>query len=236
MPGVDAKPGEGSAFRKMTAQTISEEYRAEQQRLHKNPRYGVASLAFAPVVKSLLKLGRCTSISDYGAGKCNLKRALGLKDAGPVEYHPYDPAFPEYGPPTEADLVTCIDVLEHIELSALDSVLGELSAITGRLAFLTVHTGPAKKTLSDGRNAHLIQESPGWWLARLEPYFDILHVQQVRKGFFVIACPKDMYRKLGLDLDLPAISKAAGRRGGRRRKGFVRLFKALTARKRLAPA
>lgn len=220
----------------MNTQTISDEYRAEQQKLHKNPHYGVASLAFAPVVKSLLRLGRCTSISDYGAGKCNLKRALGVKAAGPVQYHPYDPAFPEYGPAREADLVTCIDVLEHIELSALDAVLGELSKVTRRLAFLTVHTGPAKKTLSDGRNAHLIQESPGWWLARFEPYFDILHVQQVRKGFFVIACPKNMYRKLGLDLDLPAISKAAGRRGGRPRKGFVALFKALTARRRPAHA
>ena len=219
----------------MNTQTISEQYRAEQQKLHTNPRYGVASLAFAPVVKSLLRLGRCTSISDYGAGKCNLKRALGIKAGGPVRYHPYDPAFPEYGPAREADLVTCIDVLEHIEISALDAVLGELSKITRRLAFLTVHTGPAKKTLSDGRNAHLIQEPPGWWLARLEPHFDILHVQQVRKGFFVIACPKNMYRKLGLDLDLPAISKAAGRRGGRARKGFGVLFKALTTR-RLAHA
>ena len=51
--------------------------------------------------------------------------------------------------------------------------------------------------LSDGRNAHLIQESPGWWLGRLEPYFDVLHVQQVYKGFFVIGCPKGLYRSLG---------------------------------------
>jgi hypothetical protein len=220
----------------MNMQTISEEYRAEQQKLHMNPRYGVASLAFAPVVKALLRLGRCTSICDYGAGKCNLKRALGIKAGGPVRYHPYDPAFPAYGPAREADLVTCIDVLEHIELSALDAVLEELSKITRRLAFLTVHTGPAKKMLSDGRNAHLIQESPGWWLARLGPYLDILHVQQVRKGFFVIACPKTMYRKLGLDLDLPAISKAAGRRGGRTRKVFGKLFRALTTRRRVAHA
>jgi hypothetical protein len=220
----------------MSTQTISEEYRTEQLKLHNNPRYGVASLAFAPVVKSLLRLGRCSSISDYGAGKCNLKRRLGIKAAGPVEYHPYDPAFPEYGPPREADLVTCIDVLEHIEPPALDAVLGELSRITRRLAFLTVHTGPAKKTLSDGRNAHLIQESPGWWLARFEPYFDILHVQQVRKGFFVIACPKHMYRTLGLDLDLPAISKAAGRQGARARKGLVALFRAAAIPRAVADA
>ena len=211
----------------MTA-TISEEYRAEQQELHKNPKYGVASLSFAPVVGSLLKLGNCTSLSDYGAGKCNLKKALRLRDGGGVDYRPYDPAFPEYGQPRPSDLVTCIDVLEHIEPQSLDAVLSEISSISEKLAFLTVHTGPAKKMLTDGRNAHLIQESTSWWLGRFEPHFDILHVQQVRKGFFVIACPKGMYRTLGADLDLPAISKAAARKGGRKRKGITGLFRALT--------
>lgn len=210
--------------------TISEEYRAEQQKLHENPKYGVASLSFAPVVRSLLRLGNCTSLSDYGAGKCNLKKALGLRDGGKVRYFPYDPAFPEYGAPQPADLVTSIDVLEHIEPELLDDVLSEISSISRRLAFLTVHTGPAKKVLSDGRNAHLIQESPGWWLARFEPYFDILHVQQVRKGFFVIACPKGTYRTVGAELDLPAISKAAALRGGRRRKRLRSIFGVLTGK------
>lgn len=214
----------------MTTATISDEYRAEQQKLHENPKYGVASLSFAPVVQSLLRLGKCTSLSDYGAGKCNLKKALRLREDGRVQYQPYDPAFPEYGSPRPADLVTCIDVLEHIEPQSLDAVISEISSISQKLAFLTVHTGPAKKMLTDGRNAHLIQESTSWWLGQFEPHFDILHVQQVRKGFFVIACPKGMYRTLGSDLDLPAISKAAARRGGRKRNGFRAVFRALTGK------
>ena len=208
--------------------TISEDYRAEQQKLHGNKRYGVASLTYAPLVSKLLKIGKCHSLSDYGAGKCNLKVALGLSDGGPVAYQPYDPAFPAYGPPRPADLVTCIDVLEHIEPASLDAVLSEISSISQRLAFLTVHTGPAKKVLTDGRNAHLIQESTSWWLSRFEPHFDILHVQQVRKGFFVIACPKGAYRTLGTDLDLPAISKEAARRANRKRSGFKALFRAFS--------
>jgi len=214
----------------MTAATISDSYLVEQQKLHKNPKYGVASLSFAPVVRSLLRLGKCESLSDYGAGKCNLKKALHLRDGGKVRYQPYDPAFPEYGTPRPADLVTCIDVLEHIEPASLDAVLSEISSISQRLAFLTVHTGPAKKVLTDGRNAHLIQESTSWWLSRFEPHFDILHVQQVRKGFFVIACPKGAYRTLGTDLDLPAISKEAARRANRKRSGFKALFRALTGK------
>ena len=212
----------------MTVATISDSYLTEQKKLHENPKYGVASLSFAPVVRSLLRLGKCESLSDYGAGKCNLKKALYLREGGKVQYQPYDPAFPEYGTPRPADLVTCIDVLEHIEPASLDAVLSEISSISKRLAFLTVHTGPAKKVLTDGRNAHLIQESPSWWLSRFEPFFDILHVQQVRKGFFVIASPKGMYRELAADLDLPAISKAAARRGSRKRKGLAALFRAFS--------
>ena len=213
----------------MTTATISEDYRVEQQKLHENPKYGVASLSFAPIVRSLLRLGKCASLSDYGAGKCNLKKALRLRDGSGVRYQPYDPAFPDYGTPQPADLVTCIDVLEHIEPNSLDAVISELASISLKLAFLTVHTGPAKKVLSDGRNAHLIQESTSWWLDRFEPYFDILHVQQVRKGFFVVACPKGMYRKLDAELDLPAISKEAARRSSRKRSGFRALFRALSA-------
>jgi hypothetical protein len=207
------------------ATLISDQYRAEQQELHRNPRYGVASLSFAPVVRALLRLGNCSTLSDYGAGKCNLKRALRLRDKDKVRYQPYDPAFPDYGAPQPAELVTCIDVLEHVEPKLLDTVIADIASISRKLAFLTVHTGPAKKMLSDGRNAHLIQESTSWWLGQFAAYFDVLHVQQVRKGFFVIACPRGTYRSLAAEIDLPRISREAARLGGRRRKplsAFIR--------------
>ena len=84
-------------------QTITEEYRREQQELHKNPHYGVASLGFAGVVKRLIEETGARSICDYGAGKCNLKRKLDEIGMKGVEYFPYDPAFPEYGSPRPAD-------------------------------------------------------------------------------------------------------------------------------------
>ena len=198
-------------------QRISDAYRIEQQLLHENPRYGVASSGYASLAAALLRLGRCRSLSDYGAGKCNLKRALRLREDGPVAYQPYDPAFPEYGSAEPADLVTCIDVLEHIEPDLLDCVLDDLSGMTRKLALLTIHTGPAKKMLSDGRNAHLIQEPPSWWLHRLADRFEILHVQIVRKGFFVIAGPRGGYGELDRSIDLRAIAAAAGK--ARPRKG-----------------
>ena len=109
------------------SQTITEEYRKLQQELHKNPNYGVASLEFAPYVASLMKQTGTRSLSDYGAGKQNLLRGLAAQGVKPEQYFPYDPAFPEYGQPHSADLVCCIDVLEHIEPDLVENVLAELA-------------------------------------------------------------------------------------------------------------
>jgi hypothetical protein len=162
----------------MTRSTISEEYLKLQQELHKNPNYGVASLQFAPLVAQLFSQSKFQSISDYGAGKKRLLEGLKASGVTPNEYHPFDPAFPEYGEPKSADLVCCIDVLEHIEPTKLDSVLDELASITVGFGFFSIHMGPAGKVLSDGRNAHLIQKPTSWWLPRLCEYFDIVQLQQ----------------------------------------------------------
>lgn len=176
----------------MTDQTISENYLQLQKELHQNPNYGVASLSFAPIVADIMRQTQCKTLSDYGAGK---KRLLeGLRGAGfvPDSYMPYDPVFPEYGNPQPADLVCCIDVLEHIEPELLPNVLSDLASITHRLGFFSVHMGPAGKVLSDGRNAHLIQKPSSWWLKRLVAHFEILHLQShqmMGQGFWVLVEP-----------------------------------------------
>ena len=162
----------------MTRNTISDDYLKLQQELHLNPNYGVASLQFAPLVAQLVKQTNVQSICDYGAGKKRLLEGLRSNGLIPKFYHPFDPAFPEYGEPQSADLVCCIDVLEHIEPTKLDSVLEELETITVGLGFFSVHMGPAGKVLSDGRNAHLIQKPTSWWLPRLCQHFNILELQQ----------------------------------------------------------
>ncbi len=157
--------------------TITDAYLEQQRKLHKNPNYGVASLSFAPIVADVMRQTGCKSVSDYGAGK---KRLLeGLRQAGiePKLYLPYDPVFPEYGEPKSADLVSCIDVLEHIEPELLDNVIRDLANITTNLGFFSIHMGPAKKVLADGRNAHLIQKPSSWWLKKLTDYFEICHLQ-----------------------------------------------------------
>ena len=177
----------------MRKSTISDEYLEQQKLLHQNPNYGIASLSFAPIVADFIRQTGVRSVSDYGAGKKNL--FIGLKNAGIdlIEYYPYDPAFEEYGPPCSADLVCCIDVLEHIEPDKLEEVLIELSNITVAFGFFSIHMGPAGKILSDGRNAHLIQEPSSWWLPRLAKYFEILHLQShqmMGDGIWIVVRPK----------------------------------------------
>ncbi len=170
--------------------TISETYLRQQRDLHLDPRYGVASLGFCETIKDLIPTWKVHSISDYGAGKCNLRQGLADLGVTGIDYHPYDPAFPEYGEPKPADLVACIDVLEHIEEEYLDNVLQDLRDITHRVGFISVHTGPASKVLPDGRNAHLIQQRSGWWLLRICQYFDLVELQSVRGGFWMVTRSK----------------------------------------------
>ncbi len=172
------------------SKTISAEYTALQKELHKNPQYGVASIGYAPLVKQVLEMSKARSLSDYGAGKQNLRKALLDLGLSGFEYHPYDPAFPEYGEPKPADLVCCIDVLEHIEPDFLKAVLTDLGAITRKLGFFSIATGPALKVLSDGRNAHLIQQPSSWWLPKLCEHFEIAQLGRDQHGFWVIAEPR----------------------------------------------
>ena len=160
----------------MNKKTISEEYLLMQKELHENLGYGVASLAFAPIVADIIKQANIRTVADYGAGKKRLLEGLVKAGVDLEAYKPYDPVFPEYGNPEQADLVCCIDVLEHIEPDKLDTVLEELNRITVGLGFFSIHLGPATKILSDGRNAHLIQEQTSWWLKKLSNYFNVLQL------------------------------------------------------------
>lgn len=177
--------------------TISPDYLDLQRTLHENPHYGVASLQYAPIIASVFQTIGARSVSDYGAGKCNLRTGLqsaGIKD---FEYFPYDPVFPGYGEPKDADLVCCVDVLEHVEEDLLPNVLEELAKITTNVGFFTVATGPAQKFLADGRNAHLIQKPAAWWLPKFLVYFNIEHLENDEQGFWLVVRPLTSLKESG---------------------------------------
>ncbi|HEY0838308.1 MAG TPA: class I SAM-dependent methyltransferase [Azospirillum sp.] len=173
--------------------TISEEYRELNRQLHEtNQNYGVSSVKWVDQIKTLISENNLTSFLDYGCGKALLLDAIRRDFGDKVQCQGYDPAIEKYAaPPQPADLVACTDVLEHIEPEYLDAVLDDLARLTTSAAFLVVATGPALKTLPDGRNTHLIQESYRWWLPRLWQRWDLHSYHRASKAEFqVIVVPK----------------------------------------------
>ena len=170
---------------------ISAAYRAMQAKLHaENPNYGLASVHFAPLVAQVARANGVRQLLDYGAGKGRLAETLPQHLKEPVVVTPYDPAIEAWSAtPQPADMVTCIDVLEHIEPDCLDAVLDDLKRVTRRIGLFTVHTGPAVKVLADGRNAHLIQQPPSWWLPRLMERFELIAFNKMEQGFWVVVEP-----------------------------------------------
>lgn len=155
--------------------TITPEYAALNAKLHaERPEYGTSGQHWAPLVKSLAGQINAESILDYGCGKQTLAASLPeLKIIG------YDPAVPGLDQrPQPADLVVCTDVLEHVEPEYISNVLDELKRVTRKLAFVTVATRPAVKTLADGRNAHLTVQPFAWWERHFASRFDIHKVQE----------------------------------------------------------
>ena len=172
----------------------------------------VSARCTVPVIGELLRSTGAGSLLDYGCGsRRSLLQTLQLPEG--VVYEGYDPAVPEFsGAPLPAELVCCIDVLEHIEPNLLPNVLAHLAQLCDPFGFFTIHSGPAVKTLSDGRNAHLTQEGPSWWLPRLGEYFEVYETILIPQGFVVVvrslqsevALPRPQALKLKLSQRSPS--------------------------------
>jgi hypothetical protein len=146
---------------------ITPQYRDMNDALHKNqPGYGMGGWAWVGPVVHFMRLLDCRTVLDYGAGKATL--AAWMPKEYPVTN--YDPVtFP--AEPEPQDFVTCLDVLEHIEPALLDNVLQDIQRKMKKGGLLVIAMREAKKTLSDGRNAHLIIEPPEFWLPKLQGLF-----------------------------------------------------------------
>lgn len=144
---------------------ITEAYREQNRLLHEsNEHYGNGGWHHRQSVRSLASWGRL-AILDYGAGKRTLERSLGPA----YRVTSYDPAFPEIAAtPEPHPVVVAGDMLEHVEPEHLDAVLADLWRVTIGKALFVIHCAAAKKTLPDGRNTHLVQESPDWWSQKLQ--------------------------------------------------------------------
>lgn len=165
---------------------ISESYSELNKELHeKDPSWGTTADQWLSVIKGLMTKHKPASVLDYGCGKAVL--------AGHIPFiQSYDPNVPGYDiPPDAAELVLCVDVLEHIEPECIDAVLDDLRRLTKAVGFFVICTVPAVAVLSDGRNAHLIVESAEWWRDKIAKRFDIIDEQSAGINYVVTVGAKD---------------------------------------------
>ena len=155
--------------------TISPAYRNVLSELHAtNKEWGTSGHNHFDTVSALIDTNKFKTVLDVGCGKGVLIKQL--RDEHPdVTVIGYDPAIPEYAylPPV-CSLVTCTDVLEHVELEHLDEFLQFLSDHCDEKLYAVISLVPAKQLLPDGRNAHLIVQPAEWWREQLRKHFGAL--------------------------------------------------------------
>lgn len=161
---------------------ISKKYAQMMAKMHgDHNNYGTsgenhASRVFLAGAQILRKFGSC-NILDYGCGKETLRIAMELafpKIAG-MNVIGYDPGIPgKDAEPSQADIVVCTDVMEHIEPECVETVLQHICGLSKHVAIINVSIVPAVKTLPDGRNAHISLHSKDWWLSMMKKFFVII--------------------------------------------------------------
>lgn len=191
MKNYERKPHKIALLAVTRPTLITDEYKSMMCKYHEDVlHYGVGAGKYADIVKRIKESVAAQSVLDYGCGKGYLAKALDF----PIwEYDPCVKGKDE--PPRSADLVVCIDTLEHIEPECLTAVLSDLARCTLKCGYFIIHTSTAKKTLPDGRNTHLIQEGKEWWENKLKDFFYLSDnsIKEKDSHLHIIVAPKNKF-------------------------------------------
>lgn len=115
-----------------------------------------------------------SSFLDYGCGQNGLVDLLKNDDVfKEIDFRSYDPAVAKFAgkPAGKFDILTCVDVLEHVSRGEIFSVLREINDLTKGFFFFAIDLIPAKKILSDRRNAHILLAPADWWCQQISAQF-----------------------------------------------------------------
>lgn len=146
---------------------IDQTYQQQLSQLHAVGKFDNGYKSY-PIVKDFLTQYHPSDLLDFGCGQGGLIRAI-------QEQHPtihcdgYDPGNKQFQqlPKRSYDAVISTDAIEHIEPAYLDETLRTIDSKMQRCGCFRIACYPAKKQLPDGRNAHLIVETPEWWRAKI---------------------------------------------------------------------
>jgi len=159
----------------MSDKLITDEYRKLNEQLHSDkPEYGRDNAwRWMDIINKLTWEFETFSVLDYGCGKGTLSQIMTK-----MAIKNYDPGVPEFSAtPSPEDIVICTDVMEHIEPDCLDAVIADLKRVTNIALVVNIALRPARKTLADGRNAHLIVEDIEFWMGKFLACFDLYRIE-----------------------------------------------------------
>ncbi len=139
----------------------------QYKQLHKHTCYGHFSEKLFKDILPLVEEINPQSILDYGCGTSHLVNMLPI----PNKYK-YDPAIEKYSelPIVIIDLITCIDVLEHIPEEEIEFTLRIIKLISNKVIF-DIGLKPATHFLPNGENAHCTIKPIEWWLTTIKDIF-----------------------------------------------------------------
>jgi SAM-dependent methyltransferase len=157
---------------------INQDYKDQLATMHSQGQFVRGSKIFVSV-QPFLEQYQPTSVLDFGCGHGALMASI--QQAYPdMRVEGYDPGNPAHNqvPKRSFDAVISADVFEHVEPEHLAKTLKLINDKMIIAGWFRIACYPAKKHLPDGRNAHLIVESPDWWREQLLANMDISIVSE----------------------------------------------------------
>ena len=149
-------------------------------------------LTIPKAIFSAAKVEQISNLLDYGCGQGGLIELLKRDLPDLQKVTGYDPAVEEFDdkPTKKYDIVTSIDVLEHIGRDQIALTLSEINNLTAKFFFFCIDLLPASKKI-DGRNAHFLIAPSDWWAQQIKTQFPVMTTIEV--GEFHDGSPYPMH-------------------------------------------
>jgi len=153
--------------------------------LHRTRAYGATGRNKLKLIEPWIQIARPRSMLDYGAGQSRMIdeiRSIGLKVRDR-----YDPAIAEISTHKQIhyDLVSCIDVLEHLDEQEVSAIVADIAKL-GANAVFVVDTKVAGTILPNGENAHATVRPGSWWLSKIRDYYPDAELIEAERGRAII--------------------------------------------------
>lgn len=125
---------------------------------------------FRNIVRQNLKSQKIRSVLDYGGGGSDWNASNFEPFTGESakqffnlnEVNTFEPAR-NLTKKVKSDCVVCVDVLEHIFVADVSSVIKDLFSLSKKLLIINVACYKAAALLPNGENAHVTVRNPHWW-------------------------------------------------------------------------